>query len=424
MMVYESKHMVLVLVAMLCLSAVGLGAEKWKASLPHEQTLASLGNPKGITAIKAGAKVILQGEIKDPAIKIKIWKLGQHFGNIVDMTTMTDDARKEVNTYASTFTNELKLAFSKGKAESLAAELSGRIVNGRLVMHGLANNPDDVERLGQLTQLYDPGAVNAVRVRKQMIEIDAIFARVEKNRLRQMGLDGLASAVITMPTYTGPGGTDWDDAFRHGLWNGASAKIGDLTANLQDNDSDLHLLVRPHLSTLNGKSAVFHAGGQVGYQVATQISVDVVFKDFGTKLTVLPKLTSDGKIDTEVKIEFLVPLPAQNMTFSRYAHEGHAIVGENQALVLSGMIQQLRELEDRGIPGLNRLPILRYFFGHHRNQNEQYEMVVLIHPRIPKTVAKSDSFYTSDQSQDAFEEAVPKAESLVTQPDWVPMDQD
>ncbi len=392
--------------------------------LPGDKVEAVIGaeGETGVDVVKAGTTVILKGKIKSARTKYLIWRLQQKFVNIIDLTSMEADAFKNLQEMEKSFSQELALSFDSQAQKSISENLQFRIVEGRLVVSGKVNNEEDITRITNIAKIYDNDPVINVEIREDMIEIDAIFCRINRVNGNHFGSQGMQSATITVPqyslTYSGAGmsklskaanahdGTYTNNGWDFGISSGTSV-LNKLTSYFNVAETDVNLLVRPHLSTLNGKEAVFHSGGQQPFTIATDSVQTIEWKDYGTKLTVKPVLTTDSKIDVDVTIEFTIPLNDSEDRFTKFSHTGRAILGENQALILSGLVQQLYSLEIARTPGISKVPLLNFFFGDKDRSHDQSEMVVVVMPRLTRPINDgkgSFNFRTSEQSNKVLKE--------------------
>ncbi len=394
-MIQACWFMGLLLVLGLLGYATGVSAGEY---LPGDKVEAILGaeGESGVAVVKAGTSVVLKGRIKKAQTKYLIWRLQQKFGNIIDVTSMEPEAAKKLIEAEQGFSKELALSFDAQAQESLSQNLQFRVVEGRLVISGSINNPEDIERITKIAKLYDKDPVINVEVRRDMIEIDAVFCRINRAAGKHIGTTGLQSATITIPNYNltyngvtgkfGEAAGMTDGSFTNNGWSaGISSGVNNqLSSYFQVSAADVKLLVRPHLSTLNGKEAIFHSGGQQPFTIATDTVQSIQWKDYGTKLTVLPMLTTDNKIDVNVTLEFLLPNNDSLNRFTKFSHSGRAILEHNQALVLSGLVQQMFQMDVTRTPGLSNMPILGFFFGDKNRDHEQSEMVVVVMPQLTR----------------------------------------
>ncbi len=363
-----------------------------------------MGQMPGVTAIKAGNSIVFQGMTSDPMFKVKLWRLKQSFSNIVDLTGVSPEGMQKFRSVQSEWkgaiVDALNTTFDPEKAHALAQKLDVRLEGGRLVISGEVNNPEDLVTIERVARMYDENPVINATARKQMIELNVLFLGVKGDAGFQAGARGLQNFQITVPNYRsnipGVGPQPWGG---FGVDSSGPGGANSLSVSLGVDEKDITTLVRPHLTTLNGQSAVFHSGGQLAFEVYGQTSADVVYKDYGTKLIATPNLTSDGQIEVAVELEFLLPQGSRtamitnntkNIDFIRYSHSGRAVLGRGQAMVLSGMMSQMRQYDVSRTPGLSRMPILNFFFGQKNRTAENNEMIVIIQPVLPDVLAAHD----------------------------------
>jgi Flp pilus assembly secretin CpaC len=395
----------------LFLTRAALASEAMKFPLPIEKVEEIIGPLEGVRAIKAGNSIVFQGVTSDPTFKIKIWRLKQSFSNIVDMTGVSAEGMESFkhirSEWRASIVDALNTGFDSNKAMTLAQDIDVRLEGGRLVVSGEVNNPEDLATIERLARMYDDDPIINATARKQMIELNVIFLGVRGEAGMSIGSRGLQNFKINVPNYN----TTWSPrglagsmggAYNNGSYSAAPWGLGignigndlgpnTLSANLGVDENDITTLVRPHLSTLNGQPAVFHSGGQIAFEVSNESVADVIYKDYGTKLTATPMLTSDGQIDVAVELEFLIPQGSRtntlgNLDFIKYSHSGRAVLGRGQAMVLSGLMSQMRQYDVTRTPGLSRIPILNFFFGQKNRKADNEEMVVIIMPHLPDAI--------------------------------------
>jgi general secretion pathway protein D len=62
------------------------------------------------------------------------------------------------------------------------------------------------------------------------------------------------------------------------------------------------------------------------------------------------------------------------------------VVQDGQTIIIGGLINEKITDSNTGLPWLNRIPILGYLFGNTTNDNTQTEIVILLTPRVMKTI--------------------------------------
>jgi len=400
--------------------------------LPGDKAEVILGAPEetGVEIIKAGTSLILKGVCQNADTKFTIWRLKQNFGNIIDLTFLSPGASEKLQEIEESFSAETALGFNQRDGEKLAKDLKFKIIEGRLVVSGYANNLEDIKKIENIAKIFDVNPVINVEMRKDMIEIDAIFCRIARLDGSKFGTEGLQSAKIKIPSvgyqYQGADEGSAGDALNNksgqysSLSNVVSAGTGfesvegdnlinSLTAHFRVSEEDVKVLIRPHLSTLNGQEAIFHSGGQQPFEIATNNVQNIEWKDYGTKLTIKPTLTTLGQIEVDVNIELTIPLLDEANRFTKFSHNGRAILNEGEALVLSGLVQQLYKLKIEGTPLLSKIPILNFFFRFDDKEHVQEEMAIVVMPRRPTTADDQmvKMMQGSEKMQDIIIETAP-----------------
>ena len=109
---------------------------------------------------------------------------------------------------------------------------------------------------------------------------------------------------------------------------------------------------------------------------ATSVTQTVEYRDAGIILTVTPRIGEQGTVALDVKQEVNEvganePPPINSPAFTKREAETSVVLLNNQTLVLGGLIQNKRTRIKRGIPLLNRIPILGYLFGSTRRRSRR-----------------------------------------------------
>ncbi len=173
---------------------------------------------------------------------------------------------------------------------------------------------------------------------------------------------------------------------------------------------DVSVVSNPHLSVMNGQSAVL----TVGYQFPFA-DVDGVDRDtetgvvtygasikrvvLGLQLGITPHISSDGIVtlniiptitriqgeeDVEIPTDSLRTQTISNPIIDLQELSTTVRVREGNSIVLAGLISQIRQANQKGLPLLGSIPGLRYFFEHVEDVMENKELVIYITPYIRK----------------------------------------
>jgi MSHA type pilus biogenesis protein MshL len=171
---------------------------------------------------------------------------------------------------------------------------------------------------------------------------------------------------------------------------------------------DVRVLSNPHLSVMNRQSAVLTVGYQFPYA-----DIDGVDRDletgvvtFGTsirrailglQLGITAQISSDGmvtfhivptitRIDREVDVEIptagIGSQSISNPVIDLQELATTVRVREGNSFVLAGLIQNIRTINNEGLPILGDLPYLGELFKHIETTDQNSELVILVTPYI------------------------------------------
>lgn len=171
---------------------------------------------------------------------------------------------------------------------------------------------------------------------------------------------------------------------------------------------DISILSNPHLSLMNGQSAVMTVGFQFPYG-----DIDGVDRDaesglvtygasikravLGLQLGITVQISGDGIVAlhivptiTRIQRKEAVEIPTTVTTTSTISNPVIDLqelstmvrVRDGQSVVLGGLISQMRQLDHENLPWISKLPFVGNFFKHIENTVENKELVILITPYI------------------------------------------
>ena len=163
------------------------------------------------------------------------------------------------------------------------------------------------------------------------------------------------------------------------------------TLNLLITNGDARMLSSPDLVTIPGNEADFLVGGEVPIPYSTGLgTVSIVYKEYGVKLKVTPRLLGDGSIETKIAPEvsdldfqdgvttggFVIPaLKTSRLSTDVITHAGESII-------MGGMLRHVESKDIQKIPLLGDIPILGQLFRSTRYQTEQSDVVFVMTPEL------------------------------------------
>lgn len=150
------------------------------------------------------------------------------------------------------------------------------------------------------------------------------------------------------------------------------------------------ILARPKILALSGQEAVFQVGGEIPIRIVSSFIAQVEFKPFGTLVSFIPQVTEEGDILLTVTPEVSQPdfnSPVEGIpTFRTRRASTSARLRNGQTLIIGGLLQTNRTEEVSGIPYLQDVPLVGYFFRHTKYNDEVTELMVLVTPHIVKPI--------------------------------------
>jgi general secretion pathway protein D len=176
-------------------------------------------------------------------------------------------------------------------------------------------------------------------------------------------------------------------------------------------DNRVNVVSNPHVMTSENKKAIINVSTSVpiitGQQTSTVstpgttsgttsttittggVNQTVEYRDAGVILTVTPRIGERGTVALDVKQEVNsvgpAVAPTNSPSFLKREAETSVVLLNNQTLVLGGLIQDKKTINQRGVPILYKIPVFGYLFGFKENQLEKSELVLLITPRVVGT---------------------------------------
>jgi type IV pilus assembly protein PilQ len=147
-------------------------------------------------------------------------------------------------------------------------------------------------------------------------------------------------------------------------------------------------IAKPSVLTINGQKATIKQGIQVPYQSTAAVGSATVstiqFKDVVLQLDVTPIVSPDGRIMMEIELKrdtLGIQTPA-GPTINTKEVKTKVIVEDGQTIVIGGVIDEQSNTTNEGIPGLVRVPLLKYLFGQERVNTRNSELLIFITPLI------------------------------------------
>ena len=153
----------------------------------------------------------------------------------------------------------------------------------------------------------------------------------------------------------------------------------------------------PKLSTLNGQTASLSIGETVYYRVTqsniigTQNPQTVVTEEFreaeaNMNIEITPFISGDENVTITIDVELsnFQGVPASNAPPNRFTRQFSSEIRaqNNDLIVLGGLEQSSKASGGQGLPGVSRVPVLKWLFGKRSKSKSSSQLVVFIKPTI------------------------------------------
>lgn len=292
------------------------------------------------------------------------------------------------------------------------AHAKASIVGDKVIVEGDNLSDADLLKIDQLEKRY-PQLINFTNKVgwEQMVMMDVKVVEFPRSELREIGLKwnsvgGTTIGAIWAPIRQGSNGpyTVNIPASSSGLpitgsipgqpvvLPGPLNILGALNLglnaqlNLLEQEGKASVLAEPQLSARNGAKASFLAGGEFPYSVSNINGVTIIFKPYGIKLDVTPKVDRNGVIRATIMAE-VSSIDASVNTLGGPAlltrrTDTEFNVRSGQTIVLAGLLQRNISNDVDKVPLLGDLPVLGALFRSKRFQNKETELVVFVTPTV------------------------------------------
>ncbi len=171
--------------------------------------------------------------------------------------------------------------------------------------------------------------------------------------------------------------------------------------------SHVRVLSTPEILALNNREARIVVGSRIPFVASTRLgdfAVDrsVQYEDVGTTLTIIPTINEDDYVSVQI-LQEVNALTNQVITaafdapvISTREASTRAIIRDGQTVVIGGLIADMQDYVDSGIPFLKDIPLLGNLFKRRSETRIRTELAIFVTPYIVR----------SDEDADAIRERI------------------
>ena len=296
------------------------------------------------------------------------------------------------------------------------ANVHAEAVNDSVILTGTVFSPGEADRASQVARAFVSApekVINMMTIEgSDQITVRARIVEVQRTAVKQLGLD--ASAVLASVgdgltltqaatfaisgSQLGGGSLTYEDSAGDG-----SSLEGSLRAF--ERAGLVRILAEPNITTANGESAEFLAGGEFPVPVGQEIDgnstkVTIEFKPYGVRLAVRPIVLSPGRISLQLSTEVseLTSLGAFTLggaTGSSLVIPGLSVrrasntveLPSGGSLMIAGLLREDTRQNIDQLPGIGDLPVLGSLFRSRDYLSGETELVIIIEAFIVSPVS-------------------------------------
>lgn len=149
------------------------------------------------------------------------------------------------------------------------------------------------------------------------------------------------------------------------------------------------IVSNPKVITMDNKEAEISQGYEIPYSTYSgNYGTNVEFKDAKLKLTVTPHITSKGDIILDVEVDKDSPdfahLTPDGLPIQTRSIKTRIRLQNGETLAIGGIYEMTKQNETRGVPGFDRVPLLKWLFGKEFKNTDKRELLIFITPTIVK----------------------------------------
>lgn len=166
-----------------------------------------------------------------------------------------------------------------------------------------------------------------------------------------------------------------------------NVEVLSVVLNLLLENEDAHIITRPYLTTLSGKTANL-AMAEDRYVVSTSPSGDEITLNpisGGVTMAITPVATGGGKIHLDIEVnqsQFISTIENIEQRLSRNSVNNSTIVRDGETVIIGGLMLQSTSRNVAGIPGLRNIFPFSFLFGHRDNDEESNQALIFVTPHL------------------------------------------
>ncbi|WP_025599097.1 type II and III secretion system protein family protein [Burkholderia sp. WSM2230] len=369
----------------------------------------AIGNGKLITANVVDGSLMLLGE-QDGMTSLVVWN-----EKGIALQTTVRIAKAEVNASLQ----QLRAVLKSVSGLHIDAIGSNIVLSG-VVHRDMAGVVKSATQ--DMKNVIDTTTVDEGEALRKTVHFKVQIMEVTRNAQRKLGIGwdsafrgpqiGGAASVATGAAKAITAGTSY---FLAGIASNITSQI-----NFAVNNGDAFILAAPELNTKSGGTASFLAGGQVPIPQSGALgTTNVMYKDYGVKLSINPVVDVNGIISAHLTTEISQIDPSVSYGglpgFLTRSTSSDISMRTGETLAISGLISADAVNDSDGMPFLGQIPVIGQLFRSDSFRAKKSDLVIFVTPLIsdPELAPNSDLLMRADGIDSAYVKQFGNPEPLV-----------
>ena len=297
------------------------------------------------------------------------------------------------------------------------SQVRAEAVNDSIILTGMAASAAESERIASVARAFVSAPEKVLNLTtvaaSDQVTLRVRIVEVQRSVIKQLGFDAEAvfgqlgdtqfllnqtASFSTNGSFLGNTAGVSRDTTQGGATAGSDGlNSGEATIKAFERVGLVRTLAEPNLTSVNGESASFLAGGEFPVPVGRDRdgNTTIEFKPYGVSLAFRPIVLSEGRISLQVSVEVSELTETGGITLGAGTDDPQDIAGLNVrrvqntvempsggSMMIAGLLQESSRQTIDAFPGLGALPVLGQLFRSRDYALGETELVVLVEPFI------------------------------------------
>ena len=292
------------------------------------------------------------------------------------------------------------------------ANVRAEAVNDSVILTGTVFSPGEADRASQVARAFvatPDKVINMMTIEgSDQITVRARIVEVQRTAVKQLGLDATAvlasvgdGLTLTQAATFAVSGNQLGGGILNYLDSAGDGSSLNTSLRAFERAGLVRILAEPNITTANGESAEFLAGGEfpvpVGQETdANSTKVTIEFKPYGVRLAVRPIVLSPGRISLQLSTEVSELTSLGAFTLGGGAGGSSLVIPglsvrrasntvelpSGGSLMIAGLLREDTRQNIDQLPGLGDLPVLGALFRSRDYLSGETELVIIVEAYI------------------------------------------